>query len=134
MPSAARGLAPASSVFHPAVLLAAIFALSSPVPSSLGADIDRAADSLTGANGFRPLVTADRSATPALAPASKEGEIRIKQFKVLGFKVDLWAAEPMLANPVAFTVEEERGRVFTSETYGYRSSVLDIRHYMFMSG
>jgi quinoprotein glucose dehydrogenase len=37
----------------------------------------------------------------------------------------------MLANPVAFSVDE-KGRVFTSETYRCRTSVLDIRHYMFM--
>lgn len=100
--------------------------------TSSGADIDKAKDSGATTGGFRPLVTADRQAAPALAPASKEGELRIKQFKTPpGLKVELWAAEPMLGNPVAFTVDE-RGRVFTSETYRYRSSVLDIRHYMFM--
>ena len=43
----------------------------------------------------------------------------------------LWAAEPMLANPVAFDFDE-KGRLFVSETYRYRSSVLDIRDYMGM--
>ena len=96
------------------------------------ADIEAARESGRGTNGFRSLVTADRLTTPLLAPASKEGEARLKQFKLVpGLKVDLWAAEPMLANPVAFSVDE-RGRIFTSETYRYRSSVLDIRHYMFM--
>lgn len=86
----------------------------------------------TGTNGFRALVKDDRPSTPLVAPASKEGEIRIQQFKPMpGLKVGLWAAEPMLANPVAFAVDE-KGRVFTSETYRYRTSVLDIRHYMFM--
>ncbi len=96
------------------------------------ADIDRVREADSVRSGYRPLVAADRVATPILAPASKEGEIRLKQFKVApGLKVELWAAEPMLANPVAFSVDEQ-GRVFTSETYRYRSSVLDIRHYMFM--
>ncbi len=95
------------------------------------ADIAAAAAG-TSTNGFKPLVKDDRPATPILAPASNEGEVRIKQFKLTpGLKVDLWAAEPMLANPVAFAVDE-KGRVFTSETYRYRTSVLDIRHYMFM--
>jgi quinoprotein glucose dehydrogenase len=95
------------------------------------ADIAAAAAG-TSTNGFKPLVKDDRPATPILAPASNEGEVRIKQFKLTqGLKVDLWAAEPMLANPVAFSVDE-KGRVFTSETYRYRTSVLDIRHYMFM--
>ena len=99
----------------------------------MGADIDKpGAAAGTTPNGFRPLVTLDRLKTPLLAPASKEGEARIKQFRhVPGLKIELWAAEPMLANPVAFSVDE-LGRVFTSETYRYRSSVLDIRHYMFM--
>ncbi len=96
------------------------------------ADIGAVKDAGAGTNGFRPLVAADRTAVPLLAPASHEGEARIKQFKLLpGMKVELWAAEPMLANPVAFSVDE-LGRVWTSETYRYRSSVLDIRHYMFM--
>ena len=37
-----------------------------------------------------------------------------------------WMASPH--NPMF----DEKGRVFTSETYRYRTSVLDIRHYMFM--
>ena len=35
----------------------------------------------------------------------------------------------MLANPVAFNFDE-KGRIFVAETYRYRSSVLDIRDYM----
>ncbi len=82
--------------------------------------------------GFRPLAKDDRPATPVLAPESTEGEQRIKQFQLApGLSVKLWAAEPQLANPVAFSVDEQ-GRIFTSETYRYRTSVLDIRHYMFM--
>lgn len=85
-----------------------------------------------GTNGFRPLVADDRPETPLLAPASGEGVARIKQFKLPPeLHVDLWASEPMLANAVAFSVDEQ-GRVWTSETYRYRTSVLDIRHYMFM--
>lgn len=48
-----------------------------------------------------------------------------------GFAAELWAAEPLLANPVAFSFDG-RGRMFVAETHRYRSSVLDIRHYMFM--
>lgn len=113
----ARAL-PALVLLNPAALLTA-------------ADIGAAVDGVS-THGFRALVAADRTATPLLAPASKEGEIRLKQFKhVPALKVNLWAAEPMLANPVAFSVDE-KGRVFTAETYRYRTSVLDIRHYMFM--
>ncbi len=107
------------------------------LPVAFSADIapagSNSADSTsTAAKGFRPLVKDDRTATPVLAPQSSEGEQRIKQFQLApGLSVKLWAAEPQLANPVAFSVDEQ-GRVFTSETYRYRTSVLDIRHYMFM--
>ena len=71
-----------------------------------------------------------RKAAPELAPASAEGEQTIRRMKApAGFKISLWAAEPMLANPVAFNFDE-RGRIFVAETYRYRSSVLDIRDYM----
>ena len=48
-----------------------------------------------------------------------------------GFTADIWASEPLLANPVAFCFDG-KGRVFVSETHRYRSSVLDIRHYYWM--
>jgi hypothetical protein len=106
------------------------------LPSAFGADIaaapaasGRDAKTSQTPNGFKPLVKDDRTATPLLAPQSSEGEQRIKQFQLApGLSVKLWAAEPQLANPVAFSVDEQ-GRVFTSETYRYRTSVLDIRHY-----
>ena len=116
-----------------ALLQAIHLVAASLVPVTMfGADIGAVTETAAGTNGFRPLVTDDRPAAPLLAPASNEGQARIKQFKIApGLKVDLWAAEPMLANPVAFSVDEQ-GRVWTSETYRYRTSVLDIRHYMFM--
>ena len=56
----------------------------------------------------------------------------IKRFSLpQGLKASLWAAEPMLANPVAIDFDE-KGRLFVSETYRYRTSVLDIRDYMGM--
>lgn len=72
----------------------------------------------------------ERLPEPVTAEASDEGARAIKRFKVpAGFEVTLFAAEPMLANPVAFCIDEH-GRFYTSETYRYRSSALDIRHYM----
>ena len=71
-----------------------------------------------------------RKAEAEISPASVEGEQAIKRMKVPpGLKISLWAAEPMLANPVAFNFDE-KGRIFVAETYRYRSSVLDIRDYM----
>ena len=76
------------------------------------------------------LVQEDRSQEPTIAAASNEAELALQIIEVpKDLDVKLWAAEPMLANPVAIDVDE-KGRVFVSETHRYRSSVLDIRHYM----
>jgi quinoprotein glucose dehydrogenase len=73
----------------------------------------------------RPAVKA-----PFVASASDEGELAIKKFQVApGLKVDLWAAEPMLANPVAFNFDE-RGRAYVCETFRLHAGVDDIRGIM----
>lgn len=55
-----------------------------------------------------------------------EAELLIKKFQVEpGFKVELFAAEPMLANPVAFTLDGQ-GRVYVVETHRFNNSVFDI--------
>ncbi len=78
------------------------------------------------------LHQADRLPTPVIDPASEDATLAIKRFSLpAGLEAKLWAAEPMLANPVAFDFDE-KGRLFVSETYRYRSSVLDIRDYMGM--
>jgi len=62
--------------------------------------------------------------------AREEAQQAIKKFRVApGFKVDLFAHEPQLFNPVAFCLDEQ-GRIYVSETGRYRSSTLDVRHYM----
>jgi len=78
------------------------------------------------------LLEQDRQAAPVLTPASDAAQQAIAQFRApAGFEVKLWAAEPMLSNPVAFDFDE-KGRLFVSETHRYRTSVLDIRDYMAM--
>jgi len=62
--------------------------------------------------------------------ATKEAGLAAKKFKLApGLKVDLWAAEPMLANPVAFCIDE-RGRIYVSETHRLHQGVTDIRGHM----
>ena len=79
-----------------------------------------------------PLKGPERVATPALRPASDEARKAQQRFRLQPeCKVELFAAEPLLGNPVAFAIDH-LGRCYTSETYRYRSSVLDIRHYLFM--
>src|SRR5437763_3406084 len=71
-----------------------------------------------------------RNSTAFVATASDEGELAIKKFQVPpGLKVDLWAAEPMLANPVAFNFDEE-GRAYVCETFRLNAGVDDIRGIM----
>ena len=78
------------------------------------------------------LAPAERLPTPVVDPASDEAQLALKHFTLpAGLQAKLWAAEPMLANPVAFDFDE-KGRLFVSETHRYHSSVLDIRNYMGM--
>lgn len=67
---------------------------------------------------------------PYVAPASDEAQSAIKRFRVpKGFKVELFAAEPLLANPVAFHIDEQ-GRFFVAETFRLHAGVTDIRGHM----
>jgi quinoprotein glucose dehydrogenase len=67
---------------------------------------------------------------PPVARASDEGELALKSFKVPpGLKVELVAGEPLLANPVAFTIDEQ-GRFYVVETFRLHAGVTDIRGHM----
>ncbi|MDQ8187057.1 PVC-type heme-binding CxxCH protein [Pelagicoccus sp. SDUM812002] len=78
------------------------------------------------------LNDADRRPEPIILEASPDVELALQQMQLPeGMEATLWAAEPMLANPVAFDFDEH-GRLFVAETYRYGSSTLDIRGYMGM--
>lgn len=82
--------------------------------------------------GRGTLKPEERSPEPTIESASDEGQEAIAKMKLpAGLKAALWAAEPMLANPVAFNIDA-KGRVFVAETHRYRTSTLDIRDYMWM--
>lgn len=77
---------------------------------------------------------AGKDAPPAWKPrvekASDEAELAISQFRLpQGFKADLFAAEPMLANPVCFHIDE-RGRFYVVETFRFKNGVIDVRDVM----
>ncbi len=94
----------------------------------------RAAEPEAGPFNRQPASSKDeiRQTAPDIAAASDEGQKALARMKLPpGLKASLWAAEPMLANPVAFNFDEH-GRVFVSETFRYRTSVLDIRVYMWL--
>jgi quinoprotein glucose dehydrogenase len=76
------------------------------------------------------LLADDKPYAPKLAKASDEGEKAIKRFQLPdGFQAELVAAEPMLANPVAFCIDE-KGRFFVAETFRLHDGVSDNRHHM----
>ncbi|MGC4006666.1 MAG: hypothetical protein QM811_27505 [Pirellulales bacterium] len=59
---------------------------------------------------------------PRIVGASGEGKNAIGNFKVpAGLKIDLFAAEPQLANPVAFCFDH-LGRAFVCETFRQKSN------------
>jgi quinoprotein glucose dehydrogenase len=65
-----------------------------------------------------------------IAPASEDGERAIKRFRLQkGMKAELFAAEPLLANPVAFTIDDH-GRFYVAETFRLHDGVTDIRGHM----
>jgi quinoprotein glucose dehydrogenase len=65
--------------------------------------------------------------TPTIAAASDEGEKATKSFKVpQGLEVRLFAAEPDVANPVAFYVDNN-GKVYVCETFRQGKGVEDNR-------
>ncbi len=67
---------------------------------------------------------------PTIAPASNEGERALEGFKLPeGMVGSLFAAEPMLANPVAFAIDE-KGRVYVAETFRQQHGVEDNRYHM----
>ncbi|MBK1879571.1 PVC-type heme-binding CxxCH protein [Pelagicoccus mobilis] len=88
--------------------------------------------SLSHAAKMRLDPNVDRLPEPVLSEATSETQLAVQQLKLpAGIEATLWAAEPMLANPVAFAFDEQ-GRAYVSETHRYGSSVLDIRGYMAM--
>ncbi len=70
------------------------------------------------------------AALPKVAAASDESVRALKRFRLQkGLKAELFAAEPLLANPVAFCIDE-RGRFYVAETFRLHEGVTDIRGHM----
>jgi quinoprotein glucose dehydrogenase len=67
---------------------------------------------------------------PTVAPASNEGQEAIRSLRLPpGFKAELIAAEPHLANIVSFFIDEH-GKIYVCETYRLHAGVTDIRGHM----
>ena len=109
------------------VLLGLALTCFAPALRAAGEPVEMETD-LHGAVGkLKPEI---RQEAPEVDSASDEGKQALARMKLPpGLVASLWAAEPMLANPVAFNFDEQ-GRIFVVETHRYRTSVLDIRDYM----
>ena len=71
--------------------------------------------------------TTPEPAIPIIAAASQEGEIALRGFQVeRGLVGQLFAAEPLLANPVSLAIDE-RGRVYVCESFRQNAGVTDNR-------
>jgi quinoprotein glucose dehydrogenase len=67
---------------------------------------------------------------PRIVPASGEGRAALGRFQVPeGFRVELVAAEPAFANPVAFWPARD-GSFYVAETFRHHQGVTDIRDHM----
>lgn len=65
-----------------------------------------------------------------VAPASKDYQKAMAAARLpAGMKIDLWAAEPLLANPVAFAIDHQN-RIYVAETFRLHAGVTDIRGYL----
>ena len=73
----------------------------------------------------------DKSYRPRVAAASDEPAKAIKRMKLpQGVEAKVWAAEPLLANPVAFSFDE-KGRCYVAETFRLHAGVTDNRGHMY---
>jgi len=85
----------------------------------LGRDLGFSAEPLR----LRP---ADRLAEGRVEAASDTFVPRAPLELAPGFTASLWAAEPMLANPLSLSFDD-RGRLLITETHRHRTSVIDVR-------
>jgi quinoprotein glucose dehydrogenase len=86
--------------------------------------------SLTICLAVLPSTIGQQAYNPKVAPASDEGQQAIKRIVApKETQVTLYAAEPMLANPVCFCFDE-KGRLFVAETFRLHSGVTDNRNHM----
>lgn len=104
------------------LLLATLLAQPSAFPGVLPQDGDPQGDS--GAHGDG---SAEQEAAPQVAQEARDDMARFTIPE--GFSVSLFAAEPLMAHPVAFTIDA-LGRMFVAETFRHSMGVTDIRGHM----
>lgn len=80
--------------------------------------------------GVALAVPPDSSKDPTPAGKSDAEKAAAAVAVAKGLTVELWAAEPLLANPVAFAFDE-KGRCFVAETTRFGHGVPDTRSFMY---
>ncbi|MGD9647124.1 MAG: PVC-type heme-binding CxxCH protein [Pirellulales bacterium] len=105
-----------------AATLVAVFLLVPLVNVAPGISAAEPADRASGAaEPYRPFV----------AETAEDAELLLKRVRVpVGMQIELFAAEPLLANPVTFTFDEQ-GRCYVVETYRLHAGVTDNRRHMY---
>lgn len=84
---------------------------------------------LTTAFSFPAEPSPTQTNAPVSGSSSNELELAVKKLRVTpGFRAEIYAAEPMIQNPVSFAFDEQ-GRAFVVETHRRRTSVFDIRNH-----
>jgi quinoprotein glucose dehydrogenase len=77
--------------------------------------------------GALPAQDTPEPETPTVAPASSEAVQQLRNFRLPpGWSGELWGAEPMVANPVAFTIDRD-GRIFVCESFRQEQGITDNR-------
>ena len=94
-------------------------------------ETDKEADKPKDSNPADAASTGEKPKYPfKVFEASDDGETAIKKFKLdKDIKCELFAAEPLVANIVAFSVDE-KGRFFVAETFRVGEGVIDNRQHM----
>src|SRR5688572_21499973 len=113
-----------------AYVLAAVASMALLIPTlhRVGSSVAEAAPPPKSGEGAAEKVGQD--GFNYVAPASDDAAEAISQVRVpQGFKVELFAAEPRLANPVAFYIDEQN-RFYVVETFRRKVAVIDVRNVM----
>jgi quinoprotein glucose dehydrogenase len=92
------------------------------------------AAALMPARAVPPPTGEVKEAPTAPVAASADAQNALKTFKFdPGLKAELWAAEPLLGNPVSFATDEQ-GRWYIAESYRQERGIEDDRSHMYWLG
>jgi len=85
---------------------------------------------IAGAAAAQDEPAAPSAYVPFIEPASDEAVAHVPLIHLAdGLSVSLWAAEPLLANPVALALDA-RGELYVAESFRIHKGVTDIREHM----